>query len=370
MTLFFTVFLSLYAALNGYLAWRLSTLPWVQAVMPAKVAAAAILFLAALFPLSWLARRWPGLAHLFEIAGTTWLGVFLLLLTALVIVEVVTLGGWVLSSHAPALRQVAACVALALSVVALVQARRAPALIAHEVTLPGLPPERDGFKLAVVSDLHLGSMLGPDWLTPIVDQILAQKPDAVAIVGDLVDRDASAVEPMVPQLARLRAPAGVFAVIGNHEYYAGDRRSETVLEKAGYRVLRNQNVAVAPGLVIAGIDDLTVAGRGGQAALPLLEKALAQRPPGAVILLSHTPTAFAEAAGLGAGLMLSGHTHDGQIWPFRYLVMTRYPHTYGFRQFGTLQSFVTRGVGTWGPRMRLWARGEIVVLTLRSPGKP
>jgi uncharacterized protein len=370
MSLFLTVFLSLYSALNAYLAWRLATLPWLATHVSIKVSAGAVLLLAALFPLSWLARRSPWLAQVLEIAGSTWLGFFLLLLTFLLLVEVLTLGGWLFASHAPGLRQLAVVVALVCAGIALVQARRAPVLVTHEVKLAGLPPERDGFRLALVSDLHLGTQLREPWLLEIIDTLNALKPDAVAIAGDLVDRDAAAVAPLMPALTRLRAPQGVFAVIGNHEFYAGDKASESVLETAGFRVLRNEAVEVLPGLVMAGIDDLTVAGRGGQAALPLLEKALRSRPPGGVVLLSHTPGGYEDAARLGVGLVLSGHTHDGQIWPFRYLVKTRYPHTYGFKQVGPMHAFVTRGVGTWGPRMRLWSRGEIVLLTLRASGKP
>ena len=98
-------------------------------------------------------------------------------------------------------------------------------------------------------------------------------------------------------------------------------------------------------------------------------KALSGRPPGATVFLSHTPWETEKAAGAGAGLMLSGHTHGGQIWPFSYMVRLRYPLLGGRYDVNGMTVIVCRGTGTWGPRMRLWRPGEILRITLRSPGK-
>ncbi|MDX2187665.1 MAG: metallophosphoesterase [Opitutaceae bacterium] len=366
---FFTVFLSVYTLLNGYLAWRIAKLPWLEAHVPPRLSAVAILVLAACFPLSWITRRWPIVAHTLKLMGTTWLGIFLLLLTSLLFAELFTLGGWLFQEKAASVRQYAVLIGLGLSAVSLVQARRPPAIVEYTLPLAGLPAERDGFRLVVASDLHLGTQLGQDWLKGVIERIHEQRPDAVALVGDLIDNDADVVDPMTPTLGLLKAPHGVYSVIGNHEYYAGDTHSASIMERAGFKVLRNEAVEVLPGLRMAGIDDLTVLARGGRAAEPLLESALGPGKAGATVLLSHTPLAYEEAAHRGVSLMLSGHTHDGQIWPFRYLVKTRYSHTYGLKKVGQITALVTRGVGTWGPRMRLWARGEIVVVTLRTPGK-
>jgi predicted MPP superfamily phosphohydrolase len=132
-------------------------------------------------------------------------------------------------------------------------------------------------------------------------------------------------------------------------------------------VLQNRWVRVRPGLVLAGVDDLTRHSRSGVPGDPLA-KALAGLPSGsAVILLSHSPLQAERAAVAGAGLMLCGHTHGGQIWPFNYLVGLRYPMIAGRYAVGGTTVIVTRGAGTWGPRMRLWLPGEILRITLRSP---
>jgi hypothetical protein len=179
----------------------------------------------------------------------------------------------------------------------------------------------------------------------------------------------------VPALKKLRAPLGVWAVTGNHEYYAGIDHSVRVLSDSGYVVLRDRWQEVAPGLIVAGVDDATgrrqFAPQGvSSAGLPAsaLDLALRDRPPGATVLLSHTPWAAEEAAQLGAGLMLSGHTHDGQIWPFNYLVALQYPFIAGAYRVEGMTLIVGRGTGTWGPPLRLWKRSEILRITLRSGG--
>lgn len=118
--------------------------------------------------------------------------------------------------------------------------------------------------------------------------------------------------------------------------------------------------------MLAGVDDFTARRQFGLRD-DGLATALAGRPTGATILLSHTPWLAERAAEMGVGLMLSGHTHDGQIWPFGYLVRLQYRLVGGFYRVGPLQVLVSRGTGTWGPRMRLWRPSEIWVLTLRSP---
>jgi hypothetical protein len=112
------------------------------------------------------------------------------------------------------------------------------------------------------------------------------------------------------------------------------------------------------------VDDLTARRQFGATDDPV-DRVLAGRPAGAAILLSHTPWQAERASARGAGLMLSGHTHNGQIWPFNYFVQRRYPLITGRYQLGGMTLIVSRGAGTWGPRMRLWQRGEILRLRLR-----
>jgi hypothetical protein len=233
----------------------------------------------------------------------------------------------------------------------------------HEVVIDNLRPEDDGLVLVQITDLHLGELLGKQWLESRVAQVNTLGPDIILMTGDLLN-EVELAEPLVPVLRQLRAPLGVYAVTGNHEFYAGVDASVHLFEEAGFRVLRNAAVEVKPGLVLAGVDDLTAGSQFG-ATDGAIDRALVGRPAGATIFLSHTPWGGDQAARLGAALMLSGHTHGGQIWPFSYLVRLLYPHLAGRHTIGTMTWIVSRGTGFWGPPMRLFKEAEILRITLR-----
>jgi len=364
---FLTIVLAIWTAMHAYVVWRIATVPALSDHVPRRLllVGAALLWLA--YPLGRALDR-DGLAALsrpLELAGASWMGALFLLVSALLVTDIVTGFGLLLPRLAPALRGAAAALAVLLAGVGLAQGLRAPAVSEHEVRLAGLPPRLDGTVLVQLSDLHLGSLLGERWLRGRIAQVAKLRPDLVAVTGDLVDGDAAHVEALAPALATLRAPLGVWAVTGNHEFYAGLARSLDVLAKGGVRVLRDGWAEVASGLVLAGVDDLTARRQFGDGSDPL-PGALADRPPGATILLSHTPWRVREAAAQGVGLMLCGHTHAGQIWPFGYLVSLTYAFLGGRYEVGGMSLVVSRGTGTWGPRMRLWRRSEIVRITLRS----
>jgi predicted MPP superfamily phosphohydrolase len=369
MLSFVIIALSVWAALNGYALWRLNFilstlwqyprwLPWVVGVLCWSS-----------FPLSmWLRGAAPALSDGLGIVSTNWLGAVFILTTCFLILDVATLGGFLFAPHMLVLRSAAASVAVALSVFAFVQGHCPPVVREVEVELPGMPAQRDGTRLVFISDLHLGAQIGATWFNDVVRQIDDLRPDVIAIGGDLIDHDAARVLPMVPQLKKLRAPLGVWAVLGNHDVYSGLDESARIISEAGYRLLRDESSLVAPGLRIAGVDDIGV--RGGKViADAAMHEAMRNHTKGGegCIMLSHTPEGMEAAANDGAGLMLSGHTHGGQIWPFSYLVQMRFPTLVGRYSFGRMSLIVSRGSGTWGPRMRLWQPGELYLITLRSP---
>ncbi|MFC1679725.1 metallophosphoesterase, partial [Elusimicrobiota bacterium] len=160
-------------------------------------------------------------------------------------------------------------------------------------------------------------------------------------------------------------PMGVWAVTGNHEFHRRRRKGRDYLRETGFKILHDAWGEAAPGLVVAGVDDLTRSRRSGRGP-GQIDTALKGRPEGATILLSHTPWYAEQAAKAGVGLMLSGHTHGGQVWPFGYLVQRRYPLLAGRYEVNGMPVIVCRGTGTWGPRMRLWKRSEILRVTLRA----
>jgi predicted MPP superfamily phosphohydrolase len=367
MILFLVQILSLWGALHAYVFWRLASIPFIAQHLssPALIIIASVLWLSYVVARILDAKGLQAISWPVEYAAANWVGVLFLLFWALLVVDVLTLGGWLFHNQIAALRGWAALAACALSVFALIQAIRPPVITDYEVQLAGLPPELDGTMLLQVSDLHLGNLLGRRWLRHLIERVNGMKPDIVVIAGDLVDGNLGRVEPLRKELKELHAPLGVWAVTGNHEFYAGAERSVRLLEDAGFTVLRDRHEQLAPGLVMAGVDDLTARRQFG-AEDHAIEKALANRPLGATILLSHSPWQAERAAAAGAGLMLSGHTHNGQVWPFNYFVRMRYVLLSGRYEVNCMTAIVCRGTGTWGPRMRLWQPSEIVRIKLRA----
>jgi len=365
--LFLTFVLVIWAAMHGYVFWRAASVPWVANHVPRRYLVATAVALWCAYPVARIleAADWQGIALPLEFASACWIGILFLCLSALVMVEVVTLGGAVLGKFVTTLRGLALIVAWIFAGIGLVQAQRDPVLRDYEVELAGLPASRDGLVLVQISDCHLGTLIGRKWLERLVDRVNLLRPDIIAIVGDLVDGNVGRVQPLQPVLQKLQAPLGVWAVTGNHEYYAGLDRSLKLLEQAGYTVLRDRSAEVVPGLVLCGVDDLTARRQFGENGNPV-KNALAERKPGAAILLSHSPWQAAVAAEGGAGLMLCGHTHEGQVWPFKYLVALSYPLIGGRYEVKGMPVIVCRGTGTWGPRLRLWRPSEFVRIKLRS----
>jgi predicted MPP superfamily phosphohydrolase len=368
MAWFLIRILSIWGALHLYVFWRLASIPWIVQHLSTLALIITGITLWSSYVVARIldARGLQSVSWPIEYLAANWLGLLFLLFWALLAVDVLTLGGWLFREQAPTIRGWGVAVAGVLSVVALIQAIRPPIVTDYEVQLAGLPRERDGTVLLELSDLHLGNLLGRRWLGSLISRVNQMKPDIVVIAGDLVDGNVGRVEPLRKVLKELHAPLGVWAVTGNHEYYAGLERSVRLFEDAGFRVLRDRHEQAAPGLILAGVDDLTARGQFG-AQNHAIEKAMANRPTGATILLSHSPWQAEKAAAAGTGLMLSGHTHNGQVWPFNYLVRIRYPLLAGRYQVNGMTAIVCRGTGTWGPRMRLWRPSEMVRVKLRAP---
>jgi predicted MPP superfamily phosphohydrolase len=237
------------------------------------------------------------------------------------------------------------------------------------VTLDRLPKELHGLTIAQLTDVHAGPTIGREFIERIVEQTNAIEPDVIAITGDLVDGSVEELREHVAPLSKLKARYGVYFVTGNHEYYSGAEAWCEELGRLGIRVLRNERVSIGDGDVsfdLAGIDDHQAAqfGNGHGADLP---RALAGRDPSReLVLLAHQPRAVFDAQKHGVGLQLSGHTHGGQLWPWRYLVRLQQPVVSGLARFGKTLIYVSNGTGYWGPPMRLSAPAEITKVTLSA----
>lgn len=248
-----------------------------------------------------------------------------------------------------------------------------------EVPLARLPAALDGFRIAQLSDLHIGPTLGKAWLEGIVAKTNALGADAIVITGDLVDGEVSDLREDIAPLTQLRAREGVYLCTGNHEYYSGAVQWCAEFERMGLKVLRNERVAIgrdasgerASGervtFDLAGIDDYNARAEGEAGHGPDLKKALAGRDEQReLVLLAHQPRHIHEAAAAKVGLQLSGHTHGGQLWPWHYLVKLQQPYLSGLVDHQGTKLYISQGTGFWGPPLRLGSRAEISLITLRA----
>ncbi|XVV12739.1 metallophosphoesterase [Actinoplanes sp. CA-131856] len=232
-----------------------------------------------------------------------------------------------------------------------------------QLPLAKLPRGMDGFRMAVVSDIHLGPLTGVNHARRIVDQINSVQADIVCVVGDLVDGSVAELGRFAAPLAEIESRRGAFFVTGNHEYYSGYQEWVEEVARLGIRPLRNERVEI-DGLDLAGVNDLGGAEHGDA---PDFARALGDRDAAKpVVLMAHQPVAVHDAAPFGVDLQVSGHTHGGQMAPFNLLVRLEQPVVSGLGRVDGVPVYVTNGAGFWGPPVRVGAPPQVSVIELRS----
>lgn len=357
--------------LHFYVWWRLVRRPQ----LPRRaywILTALVVVMWLSIPLTTSARLWaPTFASAFSWIAMPWMAFVGLSVIALLALEIPRrVAVKVDPSRRAFLARVtggtAAVVAGASVVRGVASARGEHEVVDVEVTLPNLPKHLDGFSIVQLSDLHTGLTIDRDFVQRVVDRANALSPDLIALTGDLVDGPVADIRDDVAPLAQLRAKHGVFAITGNHEYYAGVEPWVAEITRLGARYLRFDVVTIADGFDLAGVDDHNAPTKREQwnAFRQLMKSRDRSRP---LILLAHQPRQVQRAIQWGVDLQLSGHTHGGQVWPWHYIVrMQQGGYLAGRYQVKDTQLYVSRGCGYWGPPVRLLAPLEITRVILRA----
>ena len=382
------------ALLHAFVGWRLVPelgAPW------AWVMSVGLVLSSVLMPLGLVASRvlrqpW---ADRLSWVGLLLMGMFSSLFVLTVLRDFLLLAAWVVdawvSTFPPTgfagLRTLTAetlpLLALAVTLLGFLNARRTPAVVWVDVPIAGLPAALHGFTLAQISDIHVGPTIKEAFLKRIVAKVNTIGADVVAITGDLVDGKVGELAEHVAPLAGLQSRHGTFFVTGNHEYYSGAHAWIIELRRLGLTVLLNEHVVlyhgkntslgvdaqddsqtVAP-LVLAGVTDFT-AHHFDKTHRSDPALALQGAPVTALVrvLLAHQPRSAAAASDAGFDLQLSGHTHGGQFWPWNLFVPMQQPFTAGLNKLQDLWVYTSRGTGYWGPPKRFGVPSEITALRL------
>lgn len=370
-------------ALHFYVWWRLVRSP--RLPRTATIALTVVIVLLWLsIPITTTSRAWaPGLGGTLGWIAFPWMALMGLSFVACLALDIGRLVTWlgrraarrpeVDVSRRTFLARVtagtAATVAGASVARGMTVARGTHEVVDVEITLAKLPRALDGFTIVQLTDLHVGLTIDREFVQRVVDHTNALKPDLVVFTGDFVDGRVEDLREDIAPLAGIRAKHGVYAITGNHEYYAGADPWIAEISRLGARYLRNQLVTIGePGAAfdLAGIDDHGAAKYAGHGE-DLAAAVRGRNPDHALVLLAHQPRQVRRAQHHGVDLQLSGHTHGGQIWPWHYLVKIQQGGLLAGRyQFGNTQLYVSRGCGYWGPPVRVLAPLEITRVILRS----
>ncbi|GBE04155.1 putative metallophosphoesterase [bacterium BMS3Abin09] len=231
-----------------------------------------------------------------------------------------------------------------------------------------IPKDKNRFRIVQISDVHLGLIIGEERLRKIIEAIRSADPDLLVSTGDLVDGQIDGLHGLAELFGEIKAPYGKFAVPGNHEYYAGFDKAMEFIRDAGFTILKGVAVNIPRTINIAGVDDPEGMRFGLYKDIRENEILSTLDPNQFTLLLKHRPIIDKVSLGM-FDLQLSGHTHNGQIFPFNLIVQIFFPNISGYFPLkGNSHLYVSRGTGTWGPPIRFLSPPEVTVIDLVREG--
>jgi len=365
MIIFLLVFFCLYGSINFYFFFRAKNIFQFTGFLQAAIFFLLVLLIAAPVLVRALeSLRYEQLARAVACIGYVWMAFVFLFFFISLSFDVVRLGYRIFSSGSFQFKTIFFGIAVFLSALLVIygyiDAQRIR--VKHlEIETKHILPGNGKLRIVQISDVHVGIIIREKRIDPILEKVREAGPDIFVSTGDLLDGELDNIMNDAKRFAAIETKYGKFAVLGNHEYYAGLKRSIEFTEAAGFKLLRDEFTRVA-GITIFGEDDITGRKSGETQKSRYFQKELSQEKNSFILVLKHQPYIDEEAR---FNLQLSGHTHGGQLFPFGLITKLYFSKNYGLHELapGKLL-YVSRGTGTWGPPVRVFAPPEITVIDL------
>ena len=376
--IFFSIVVAVYSAINFYIYKRVFAV-----IPPGSPYRTALIIIFAFIVLSYFAGR---IIERYSVTvftdtliwiGSFWIAFMFYLLISFLVIDLLRLinhfSGFFpgfITSNIEKTKQITAIVVLSVVTLTVVLGHintKFPAIRKLDLTINKQVEGLDELRIAVVSDIHLGTTIGKNHARNVVDKINSLNPDIILMPGDIIDEDIESVlkDNICEELIRLKSKYGVYAVTGNHEYIGGVKAAVEYLEKNNINMIRDTSVTIDNKFILVGREDRAISQftEGKRVPLKNIMSNVDLSLP--VILMDHQPFKLEEAEANGIDLQLSGHTHHGQLWPLNFITSKIYELSWGYLQKGNTHYYVSSGVGGWGPPIRTVGRPEIVDINIK-----
>lgn len=364
------LFLVVYSSIHIYFAWLFHfVIDNVSGTQSFWLTVLLFLFAGYAFPLGQIFKPMKFL----KTVGAIWFGFIQFAMLAFPVAHVIVwIGSWAGISFEPLVLAMSIIVLLLFIVYAAFgyYLANSPVIRDHSIQVDEVSTELSEMKAAVISDTHFGPLAGKAAVKRLLEKLTSLKPDIIFIVGDFVDDepDYFMEQGLHKLFEKLKAPLGIYGVLGNHEYYGGKRQEITdMMENIGIHVLLDDVHTIDGKLQIVGRRDKTDRNR---RSIDRLFKDRAIKGELPLVVLDHQPIELEAFPEFPVHMSLSGHTHRGQIWPNHLFTQKLFPLDWGYKQFGHVHSFVSSGYGFWGPPLRIGSRSEILFIRVSFSGSP
>jgi predicted MPP superfamily phosphohydrolase len=378
MILFFSIVLTIYSLVNIYIYYKgYRSLPLLRdnrLLYALTFFILAAVFIAAKFLES---RHSSVITDILNIIGGFWLAFmlygFLFFLISDIVIGGLRITGIIEGEQILLLRKWSFIITLSVSALLITAGfinAIIPVVTRYDISVNKSAGEIKTLRIAAVSDIHLGSIIRKRSMKRLSGMLNELNPDLVLLLGDIVDGELGPVlrGDLLQYFTCPKCTDGLYAITGNHEFIGGGDRTIPYIESKGIKILKDEVVTIQGGIQLIGRidrDSRRFYRKERQPLDSLIAKVDASKP---VILLDHQPFHLGETASKGVDLELSGHTHNGQIWPLNYVTEKIYELSYGYLKKGNTHFIVSSGYGLWGPRVRLGSRSEVLLINITFAG--